>query len=191
MERKRKEALEVLRQQEITDLGLDYERVRSWDYSAEDVERYNKKMEEKKENYNPGFADYNDVANRKYKKLVREIKPDLESYNYQKKVVEAINSRVGESAGAGFDDTNILLDDQLVRPSDHNLEKLSNSIVQSQANSAKRQKASIKKANRDINKTGEVTYINDRNAHFNRKIARAYDPYTKEIRDSFERGTAL
>jgi pre-mRNA-splicing factor SYF2 len=37
----------------------------------------------------------------------------------------------------------------------------------------------------------DITYINDHNAHFNRKLARSYDKYTKEIRDSFERGTAL
>lgn len=36
----------------------------------------------------------------------------------------------------------------------------------------------------------DVTYINERNYHFNKKAARAYDQYTEEIRDSLERGTA-
>jgi pre-mRNA-splicing factor SYF2 len=57
---------------------------------------------------------------------------------------------------------------------------------------------------------GDITYINEHNKVFNKKvrssvvsiaqmltfrklsqIARYYDKYTKEIRDSFERGTAL
>lgn len=37
----------------------------------------------------------------------------------------------------------------------------------------------------------EVTYINQRNYKFNQKIARAYDKYTQETKDSLERGTAL
>jgi pre-mRNA-splicing factor SYF2 len=37
----------------------------------------------------------------------------------------------------------------------------------------------------------DVNYINDANQRFNQKIARFYDKFTKEIRDDFERGTAL
>lgn len=37
---------------------------------------------------------------------------------------------------------------------------------------------------------GEVTYINQKNKGFNRKIGRFFDEYTKEIRENFERGTA-
>lgn len=32
----------------------------------------------------------------------------------------------------------------------------------------------------------EVNYINDKNKHYNKKIARFYDKYTKEIRDNCE-----
>ena len=37
----------------------------------------------------------------------------------------------------------------------------------------------------------DVNYINDRNKFFNKKISRAFDKYTVEIRQSLERGTAL
>ncbi|KAK9811222.1 hypothetical protein WJX72_000229 [[Myrmecia] bisecta] len=37
----------------------------------------------------------------------------------------------------------------------------------------------------------DVDYINDRNAHFNKKIDRAFGQYTNEIRANLERGTAL
>ncbi len=36
-----------------------------------------------------------------------------------------------------------------------------------------------------------VDHINDRNAHFNKKIKRSFDKYTVEIRQNLERGTAL
>ena len=36
-----------------------------------------------------------------------------------------------------------------------------------------------------------VTFINDRNERFNKKIARSFDEYTKDLKDNLERGTAL
>jgi len=44
---------------------------------------------------------------------------------------------------------------------------------------------------RAFNEENDVDYINDRNYHFNKKLARAYDDYTQEIRENLERGTAL
>ena len=37
----------------------------------------------------------------------------------------------------------------------------------------------------------DVDYINERNKVFNKKIKRAFDKYTIEIRQNLERGTAL
>ena len=37
----------------------------------------------------------------------------------------------------------------------------------------------------------QVDYINKRNMVFNKKISRAFDKYTTEIRQNLERGTAL
>lgn len=37
----------------------------------------------------------------------------------------------------------------------------------------------------------DVDYINDRNAHFNKKIERAFGAATAEIKANLERGTAL
>jgi len=37
----------------------------------------------------------------------------------------------------------------------------------------------------------DVDYVNDRNAHFNKKLSRSFDKYTVEIRQNLERGTAL
>ena len=37
----------------------------------------------------------------------------------------------------------------------------------------------------------DVDFINDRNAHFNKKIERAFGAHTVEIKANLERGTAL
>jgi len=44
---------------------------------------------------------------------------------------------------------------------------------------------------RKHNANADIDYINDRNEVFNKKIKRAYDKYTAEIRANLERGTAL
>jgi len=44
---------------------------------------------------------------------------------------------------------------------------------------------------RQFYEEADVDYINERNRVFNKKIARAFDEYTTEIRQSLERGTAL
>jgi len=44
---------------------------------------------------------------------------------------------------------------------------------------------------RTFHEDRDVTYINKRNEVYNKKIERAFDPYTAEIRANLERGTAL
>jgi len=44
---------------------------------------------------------------------------------------------------------------------------------------------------RTFDETRDITYINKRNEVYNKKIERAFDPYTAEIRQNLERGTAL
>uniref|UniRef100_A0A7S4F4C0 Pre-mRNA-splicing factor SYF2 n=1 Tax=Chrysotila carterae TaxID=13221 RepID=A0A7S4F4C0_CHRCT len=44
---------------------------------------------------------------------------------------------------------------------------------------------------RTFDEARDVTYINKRNEIYNKKIERAFDPYTAEIKANLERGTAL
>eukprot|EP00756_Hemistasia_phaeocysticola_P050423 Hpha_TRINITY_DN25222_c0_g1::TRINITY_DN25222_c0_g1_i1::g.110793::m.110793/K12868/SYF2; pre-mRNA-splicing factor SYF2 len=53
---------------------------------------------------------------------------------------------------------------------------------------SKRSKFSRRRAHMDDE---DVTFINERNKRFNEKLRRAFDPFTTEIRQSLERGTAL
>jgi len=54
-----------------------------------------------------------------------------------------------------------------------------------------RLKARAARGIRDEQDVGDVTYINQKNKQFNDKLARFYNRYTSEIRESFERGTAI
>lgn len=44
---------------------------------------------------------------------------------------------------------------------------------------------------RDFCPEEDVTYINERNRHFNKKVQRSFGMYTEEVRQNLERGTAL
>jgi pre-mRNA-splicing factor SYF2 len=64
-------------------------------------------------------------------------------------------------------------------------EAMAEEIVEDQKQRLKRSRR------RRFDETEEVTFINERNARFNKKASRAYDEYTEELRESLERGTAL
>lgn len=52
----------------------------------------------------------------------------------------------------------------------------------------KREKYSRRRAHQD---EADIDYINERNMKFNKKLARFYDPFTSEIKQNLERGTAI
>jgi hypothetical protein len=68
--------------------------------------------------------------------------------------------------------------------SDAALEKLSKDIIE-------REQQRKKYGKRRLHVDGDIDYINDQNAKFNRKLDRAFDKYTVEIRQNLERGTAV
>lgn len=61
-------------------------------------------------------------------------------------------------------------------------------VKELQARQEKREQFSRR---RQFNEDEDVTYINDFNRTFNKKVGRAFDKYTKEIKANLERGTAL
>ncbi|KAJ1848590.1 pre-mRNA-splicing factor SYF2, partial [Coemansia sp. RSA 2703] len=131
------------------------------------VEKYERKRAKAEANIERGFAGYEQMNQRKYERDVDKIKPDLAAYQREKEM--AASGSTGEAH----------------RPDPRKVDKLAKSIEDQQKRRAGLNKPSIEKEGED------VSYINDRNARFNRKMSRAYDKYTKEIKDNFERGTAL
>ena len=182
-------------------------------------------------------GDDSDAVRRKYKKDLDHLKPDLEAYNRQKEI--ALGLATGTLTKAGSSSSAVIptsQEQQLAaeslyrnantliygdnKPSEEAIDKVVSKINQECASHTltrsseltfhsvdKKRKFSRKRANED---EGDITYINERNRIFNKKvgrssshrcegfisyfliqIARFYDKYTTEIRASFERGTAL
>ena len=97
LERKRKIAEALGEQIEAEDSGMDPERKRAWEYTVEDNERWDAKLAKKERRSKFEFTDFDDVARRKYKRDIDDLKVDLKSYNAQRR--EAL----GSSAAAGTD----------------------------------------------------------------------------------------
>ncbi|KAG9303740.1 hypothetical protein G9A89_018637 [Geosiphon pyriformis] len=194
-ERKREEAEKLMTQKEAEKNGEDWERKNFWKYSAESVEKWEEKQEKKAKRAEIGFTDYNQVAEKKYNRLINEFKPNLAAYNEQKAAALASASLVTTEDGelvridaesSFYRDANSLsyatVDRTLSR------EAIDRVVIDVNKQIAKRAQYSRE---RPINEDDDITYINERNRRFNFKIARHYDPYTKEIKENFERGTAL
>jgi len=216
LERQKKLA-EVLRTQaEAEANGEDVERSKNWEWTIEDNENWEKKLARKARRADYEFHDDAHAARRRYKKDLDLLKPDLEAYNRQKEqalgLVTGTLSKSGSSTPSGGSSALISLDitgNQMVptteqRMTADNFYRDANTLLY--ADNKPTEDAIdrvVGKINRDIDKKarfsrkrlnedeGDITYINERNRVFNKKIARYYDKYTAEIRASFERGTAL
>jgi len=91
----------------------------------------------------------------------------------------------GGGGGGDGDPDNPVAYGGAARPSEDALERMSKELI---AREEKQKKFSRRRMELE---GADVDYINDRNKHFNKKIKRAYDKYTVEIRQNLERGTAL
>ncbi|CAI2177201.1 17283_t:CDS:2 [Funneliformis geosporum] len=193
-ERKREEAEKLLAKQQAEERGEDYERSKFWEYSAESVEKWEKKQEKKAKKSDVAFTDYNQVAHKKYKRQINELKPDLLTYKEQKAAAVASSSLITTEDGqiVSVDtESNFYRDANSLQyasvDNQPNREAIDKVVADVNKTIAKREKSSRKKP---VNEDDDITYINERNRRFNEKIGRFYDKYTKEIKENFERGTA-
>ncbi|KAF9546732.1 hypothetical protein EC957_009492 [Mortierella hygrophila] len=186
--RAREAAEEMMAKQEAEEAGEDYERSQFWNYSAESVERWNEKQEAKRIRMDNKFTDWDQMNHKKYLKQVGELKPNLAAYNAKKEAAMHVNEDgelVVASDSGFYRDANSVEFLSDAKPNALAVDRLA-------ADVAKQIEARSKFSKRRAHKDDEdVNYINDANQRFNQKIARFYDKHTKEIRDDFERGTAL
>ncbi|KAF8328687.1 SYF2 splicing factor-domain-containing protein [Cantharellus anzutake] len=214
LERERKLAETLREKADAEEAGEDLERKRNWEYSIEENDEWEKRLKRKAGRADFQFHDANDAARKKYKKDLDLLKPDLAAYNRQKEaalgLVPGALSKLSKEeqtktlikAASSTSSTSItpisatLAAEDLYRdantlqygdnkPSEEAIDRV---VAKLNLDLDKRGKFSRKRLNDD---EGDITYINEHNKVFNKKIARYYDKYTKEIRDSFERGTAL
>lgn len=185
--------------------GEDAERAKNWEYTIEENDEWEKRLKRKKTRADFEFHDDAHAARRKYKKDLDHLKPDLAAYNAQKEA--ALGSASGtliQGVPAGSSNLQVATMSQEQQLAAEYLYRDANSLLY--ADNKPSEEAIdrvVSKMNLDLDKRGkrsrkrlheddgDITYINERNRVFNKKIARYFDKYTTEIRASFERGTAL
>lgn len=87
--REAREAQELLKREELERQGVDIERLERMSTSIAEADHDERRKQKKAKREVAGFSDWEDMARRKYKRLTRSMKPDLEHY-------EAEKERLGE-----------------------------------------------------------------------------------------------
>lgn len=181
----------------------DFERKRNWDYTVEESESWDKRMAKKARNRdNNAFADYRGEANKVYKRQVRQL-GGVDADEYARAKAERLQRQVQAGLlqlveAADGDVYTVDPQGRINTPVDeayaHDHKPSKEAVDRLVADMDKAERAKLKaRAARGINDDdgGDVTYINQKNKQFNEKLARFYNRYTTEIRESFERGTAI
>ncbi|KAK4948115.1 Pre-mRNA-splicing factor SYF2 [Elasticomyces elasticus] len=186
-----------------------FERKRAWDYTIEESEKWDERVERKKAaRNNNAFQDYSAEAAKMYDRQMRDLEKSAlkdggknrEEYDRQKAEILENAARTGGLEIVEMENGELVAIDKDGRfyadhdstgfieqkPKRENVDRLVDDL-------RKAEEARMKKRRdrgRDADE-GDVTYINEKNKQFNNKLARFYDRYTTDIRESFERGTAI
>lgn len=186
-----------------------FERKRAWDYTIEESERWDERMARKKEaREKNSFQDYGAEAAKIYDRQIRELEKAAKkdggkiSEDYLRQKAELIEqaARSGGLEIVEMDNGELVAIDRDGRfyadrddtgfveqkPKKENVDRLVEDIRKAEEIRLKK-----RKDRRGEQDDGDVTYINEKNKQFNLKLARFYDRYTSDIRESFERGTAV
>lgn len=193
LNRRRAEAEFKLAKADAEDDGEDFERKRAWDWTIEESERWDKRVDKKKKHVEDvafqgsSYAslgiyssltdvriDYTQTARKIYKKQIRELKPDLETYAADKaKLVRdgtIVETEDGELIAVDRDGEFYANADSLGfidnKPSKQAVDKLVGDLRQAEDTRMRRRKGGDEE---------DVTYINDKNKQFNQKLARYYN----------------
>lgn len=207
LNRKKEVANHKLLKAEVEESGEDFERKRAWDYTVDESEKWDKRMAKKERNRDKNaFQDYSREAGKVYKRQLGQMQKAgmderLEAYEQDKR--DAINRAVqsgglevvetadGELIAVDKDGSFISTADSTSftenRPSQAAVDRLVGDIKKAEEARMKKRR----ERGRADDDGGDVTYINEKNKQFNMKLARFYNKYTADIRDSFERGTAI
>jgi pre-mRNA-splicing factor SYF2 len=204
LHRKRDIAQHKLLKAETEEAGDDFERKRAWDWTAEESEKWDKRVKKKAAaRDNNAFQDYRTESNKVYKRQVRQNMkaPDMERYEKDKMAaiekaaasggLDIVETEDGELIAVDKDGSFYSTADSTGfienRPDKSAIDRLVADMKKAE-DARLRKRRERMAANGD---DGDVTYINEKNKQFNQKLSRFYNKYTAEIRDSFERGTMI
>lgn len=210
LNRKKEIAQHKLLKADVEAAGEDFERKRAWDWTVEESERWDERLAEKaRRRDGVAFQDYRAEAGKVYERQVASaIDKSGAGFEERKEAYERDKRNAIERsvAGGGL---------EIVETEDGELIAVDKdgsfySTAESTSSFYNRpDKAAVDRLVQDIKKAeevrlkkrrergradddgGDVTFINEKNKQFNMKLARFYNKYTSEIRESFERGTAI
>ncbi|KAK3902013.1 SYF2 splicing factor-domain-containing protein [Staphylotrichum tortipilum] len=204
LNRKHAIASHKLLKADIEETGEDFERKRAWDWTVEESERWDKRVRKKDAHRDDtAFKDYARESEKSYKRQLRNMgAPDLERYTREKMAaiekaaaagtLDIVETDDGEMIAVDKDGTFFSTAESTAfaqhKPDKAAVDRLVADLRKSEEASLKRRKERMAKNGED---SGDVTYINEKNKQFNQKLARFYNKYTTEIRESFERGTMV
>merc|ERR1712088_438597 len=153
--------------------GKNWEIEKLRNVGADDAEALERRKKAKA-NPDEGFSSYEQATFRKYSGLTKQIKPDMQKY-------EVVKANVGEAfyAEAGTIVHGVHKDSQEA------IDRMAGDVIKQQEKRAKYSRR------RRHDPDADIDYINERNMNFNKKLERFYGTYTKDIKDSLERGTAV
>jgi pre-mRNA-splicing factor SYF2 len=201
LNRKRAIASHNLLKADTIAAGEDFERKRAWDWTVEESEKWDKRMDKKeKHREDVAFQDYRQDARKVYKRQMRTIAPDMEAYKREKLAAVQKAAQNGELEIFETEDGELVAVDRAgtfystADSTNFTEQKPDNAAVDRLVDDLKKAETQRLKKRKDRGKEdgeADVTYINDKNKGFNQKLARFYNKYTAEIRDSFERGTMI
>ncbi|KAI1393488.1 SYF2 splicing factor [Hypoxylon trugodes] len=202
LNRRRDIATHKLLKAETEEAGDDFERKRAWDWTAEESERWDKRLKKKAAHRdNNAFQDYRQESNKVYKRQLRDLAPDLERYEKDKMAaieraaasggLDIIETEDGELIAVDKDGSFYSTADSTAfaenKPDKAAVDRLVGDLQKAEESRLRKRRERMAQNGDE----GDVTYINEKNKQFNQKLARFYNKYTAEIRDSFERGTMI
>lgn len=208
LNRKKDIAQHKLLKADVEASGEDFERKRAWDWTIEESEKWDERLAEKQRKRDEaGFADFRAEAGKVYERQIGamgkvDVEERKEAYERQKREaveqsirsggLEIVETENGELIAVDKDGSFLSTADSLTtsfgnKPDKASVDRLVEDIRKAEEMRLRKRRERRGKEEGD----GDVTFINEKNKQFNMKLARFYDKYTSEIRDSFERGTAV
>lgn len=173
LNQKRETAQEKLLKADTEDAGEDFERKRAWDWTIDESEKWDRKLEKRRKNkQNSSFHDFTQDAQKVYKRQIREMVPNKEAYDREKIAlieraaasggIEVVETEDGELIAVDRDgsfystveNTNFVQN----KPSKEAVDKLVGELRKAEEVRLKKRKD--RKGGDD---GGDVTYINDKN----------------------------
>lgn len=174
-ERLEEEGIKSVEKSESIQRGVDYDRLKSLDYTAEEDEAWNKKLEAKKTRDDQReFQNYEQLAERTYNKRLKEMEGvSMDEYKQQKEIYAKLRNQ-------GVDEATIItaLTDK------KKAQNLGKGI-------RKRDRERYRRREKKVAAEGtDIGFINHKNKQFNEKLGRHFDKYLGELKEDIKRGGA-